>query len=100
MDTWKHFNQRLTKTVVGKINSLPAPIKVAVGFLPGGGAATSYADVHRWTIVKAAQSLQKKGKLSKEAGNALRNYSSALSSEQRTYSRLLQVLEKEFDKKF
>lgn len=94
--TWKQVNQTLTRTIIEKINALPPPLKTAIGWLPGGGAATSYADAHRWTIIKAAEHYRKEGKLSKEAGQLLTAYHTTLAAEQRTYKQLLETLEKEF----
>ena len=89
---WKQVNENLTRSLIDKINSLPAPVKIAIGFLPGGGAATSYAYLHRWTIIETAEHYQKQGKLDGQSRSALQSYKSALKKEQHAYNMLLQAL--------
>jgi hypothetical protein len=94
LSNWKRKNEALTRNLIDKINKLPQPIKFAIGFLPGGGAATSYADIHRWSVLKLAKHYEAEGKLTKEASSALHAYETKLLAEQQAHERLLSVLAK------
>lgn len=97
MNIPKWNNEALTRYLVDKISDLPPPVKMAVGLLPGGGTAVSYADTHRWSILKLADHYAKAGKLDVKAQNALRSYKQALSAEQKTYNQLLDAIKEKVD---
>ncbi len=97
MNIPKFDNEKLTRFLVDKISSLPPPAKMAVGLLPGGGSAMSYADTHRWSIVKLADHYAKAGKLDPKALQALQSYKQALASEQKAYNRMLDAMKQHMD---
>lgn len=96
-ESWTEDNRRITRVVLQKIASLPAPLKTAVGAIPLVGnlanVAFGYTENHKFMIVKLAKRLDQEGKLSSSARSHLHSYERALEQEQRAYNSFLKCFE-------
>jgi hypothetical protein len=95
MSNFEHTSRLLTQAIMRKIDALPAPVKTMIGFLPGGGTVTGYAENHRWAVVKLAKHYAMTGKLSPASRAALQEYERHREAESRAYERLVRAIDRE-----
>jgi hypothetical protein len=75
--SWKRINESLTRKIIGKINSLPTPAKIAIDLFPSGPLVMKYVDVHRYLILRHAEQHLKTGTTKRELRTALDAYNTS-----------------------
>lgn len=88
-------SRALTRLLMKQLESLPRPVKAAIGFLPGGGIVLEAADTHKWAVINLAHHYATTGKLSPAARQALAAYDHAHAAEFRAYDKLVRLLGQE-----
>ncbi len=93
LERFKSANRALTRKMVGALENLPAPVKTALGTVPGPSLAMKYVELHREWILRLADDYARNNKLSRDSVQALRRYRQARRDEQRAYHELVCALE-------